>query len=262
MPAQPIVPDQMQCSVADAIARIAENWKQVQSDVADAARASDRDPQSVRIIGVSKYVDATITQWLVDAGCHDLGENRPQLLGEKAGVLVGPIRWHQIGHLQRNKVRRLMTVQPLIHSVDSERLLEAIDKETFIGRQPIDVLIEINISGEDAKTGLPADQLEPIVERWMTRREEAGREEARREEAGNEPVSRIIGLMAMAGWGTAADQAQTQFASLRKLRDNLEAKTGLKFPELSMGMSGDYPAAVAEGATMVRIGSRLFEGVL
>lgn len=256
MPAQPISTDQMQCSVAEAPTRIADNWNQVQAEVAEAARASDRDPQSVRIIGVSKYVDAAITKWLVDAGCYDLGENRPQLLGEKAGALTGPIRWHQIGHLQRNKVRRLLAVNPLVHSVDSERLLEAIDKEASVAGQRIDILIEINISGEDAKTGLPADQLEPVVERWMARQEET------REEAGNESGSKLIGLMAMAGWGTEVEQAKAQFAGLRKLRDGLEAKTGLGFPELSMGMSGDYPAAVAEGATMVRIGSRLFEGIL
>lgn len=257
MPVQPISTDQMQCSAAEAPSRIADNWNQIQADVAQAARASDRDFKSVRVIGVSKYVDAEITQWLVDAGCHDLGENRPQLLDEKASVIVGPVRWHQIGHLQRNKIRRLLTVDPLIHSVDSERLLEAIDKEAGVQERPVQVLIEVNISGEDAKTGLPVDQLEPVVERWMIRQKAP-----QSEDGDSEFGSRVVGLMAMAGWGTDVDQAKKQFASLRKLRDGLEIKTGLKFPELSMGMSGDYPAAVAEGATMVRIGSSLFAGIL
>jgi uncharacterized pyridoxal phosphate-containing UPF0001 family protein len=283
MPAQPITPDQMQCSVAEAPARIAQNWQRVQADVADAAKTNGRDEQAVRIIGVTKYVDATITQWLVDAGCHDCGENRPQLLCEKASLLSGPVRWHQIGHLQRNKVRRLLSASgsgnakhrdlepkhreqehgvplfgPTIHSIDSERLLEAVDDEAILQKRNVDLLIEINISGEDAKTGLPVDQLEPVVQRWIARRDAVATSATDIGSTG----TRIVGLMAMAGWGTDADQAKRQFARLREQRDQLETRVGLKIPELSMGMSGDYPSAVAEGATMVRIGSSLFEGVL
>ncbi|WP_146579028.1 YggS family pyridoxal phosphate-dependent enzyme [Neorhodopirellula pilleata] len=252
MAAQPISSEQMRCGIEEAKSRIAENWHEVRASVADAARAAGRDADSVRIVGVAKYVDATITQWLVDAGCVELGENRPQSLIEKSGVLDGPIRWHQIGHLQRNKVRRLLSAEPVIHSVDSQRLLDEIHCEASQQARSVDVLIEVNVSDEDAKTGLPIEQAEAVLRQLV---------ESRDSQSG-EPGARIIGLMAMAGWGTTPDQAQRQFAKLRGLRDQLQTAVGIPLPELSMGMSGDYPAAIAEGATLVRIGSSLFSGVL
>lgn len=252
MAAQPISTEQMRCGVDEAKSRIAENWQQVRSSVAEAARAAGRDSDSVRIIGVTKYVDAAIAQWLVDAGCLDLGENRPQSLVEKAGILQGPILWHQIGHLQRNKVRRLLAAEPIIHSVDSPRVLDEIQTEAMQQNRTIEVLVEVNVSDEEAKTGLPIDQTEGLMRNQI-------------ESAQSLPSAagvRLVGLMAMAGWGTTSDQAQREFARLRELRDQLQSSLGISLPELSMGMSGDYPAAIAEGATMVRIGSRLFVGVL
>ncbi len=171
-------------------------------------------------------------------------ENRPQVAEE--------MKWHQIGHLQRNKVRRLLSASPIIHSVDSERLLDAIVAEANKQAVSIDILIEINVSGDAAKTGLPPAELAGMVERFLVQQSSPS-------QSGN---VQIVGLMAMAGWGTDSQHAHPQFARLRELREAIATQTGLTLPELSMGMSGDYAAAIAEGATMVRIGSSLFNGLL
>ena len=226
--------------------RLQQNWQLVQSDVRDAAAHSLRDPDSITIIGVSKYVDAETTLALVEVGCTQLGESRPQSLWEKAETLsFGPkVRWHLIGHLQRNKVRRTLHHQPLIHSVDSQRLLQAVAEEAAAQNREISVLLEVNISGDAAKTGFPRNELASLLDQL--------------------PPSgiRVLGLMAMAGWGTASRDARRQFDQTRELRDQLARQSGHPLSELSMGMSGDFREAIAAGATMVRIGSRLFEGLI
>ncbi|NND99244.1 MAG: YggS family pyridoxal phosphate-dependent enzyme [Pirellulaceae bacterium] len=227
--------------------RIAANWQQIQSEVDSAIAAHNRPKESVLIIGVTKYVDAEATAMLLDAGCRHLGENRPQVLWQKAesdAMKSRAVQWHMIGHVQRNKLRRLLKHQPLIHSVDSTRLLAAISKEAMSQQQTIRVLLEVNISGDDSKTGLTADAIGKLLA------------------DGTPPAIEITGLMAMAGWGTDTDAARRQFAQVRHLRDNLSQQFQLPLTELSMGMSGDFVEAIAEGATMVRIGSRLFEGVI
>ena len=225
-------------------ARLQDNWKHVCDDVAKAATASGRRPEDIQIIGVSKYVDAKTTAALFSAGCRALGESRPQQLWSKAESLAlgDQVRWHLIGHLQRNKIRRTLRWNPVVHSVDSRRLLESIAEEAVLQDHCADVLLEVNISGDEAKTGFAPDQLEPVI--------------------ADLPRNgvRVRGLMAMAGWGTDPDDARQQFARTRQLRDALAAACGCELTELSMGMSGDFEAAIAEGSTMVRIGSRLFEG--
>ncbi|MCG8651455.1 MAG: YggS family pyridoxal phosphate-dependent enzyme [Pirellulales bacterium] len=230
--------------------RLQANWLHVCDDVRRAAEASGREPGEIQIIGVSKYVDVPTTLALAQAGCLALGESRPQQLWQKAEAIhwqdprrETPLRWHLIGHLQRNKIRRVLRHVPIIHSVDSRRVIEAIAEEAVAQGLQIDVLLEANISGEPAKTGLPPEELAELC--------------------ADLPAAgiHVIGLMAMAGWKTDPNQARRQFARTRELRDNLVLQTGLALPELSMGMSGDFPQAIAEGATMVRIGSRLFEGI-
>ncbi|KLU05161.1 alanine racemase domain protein [Rhodopirellula islandica] len=241
----------MACDEATAKSLIADNWNAVRQSVSETAERCGRSPDSVRVVGVTKYVDAEITDWLVEAGCHDLGENRPQLLESKFQTLDNStIRWHQIGNLQRNKVRRLLPAEPLVHAIASERLLAALHNESLLQSRSIAGLIEINVSEEEAKTGLPIEQLEPLLVHW------------RDLAAASDSGLQIQGLMAMAGWGTDEAAAAKQFGKLRELRDRMESATGISLPELSMGMSGDYPAAIAEGATLVRIGTRLFQGVL
>lgn len=226
--------------------RIEENWICVRNEVAAAAEASGRSADDVLVIGVTKYVDAAWTASLVQAGCKDLGENRPQVLWSKAETDDFPeaARWHMIGHLQTNKVRRLLRYKPLIHSVDSERLLDVIAKESNAKGVSTKILLEVNISGDENKTGMQASTLESMIQKDLPKGIE------------------VAGLMAMAGLGGDGRTAEKQFHEVRELRDRLSNRSGLELRELSMGMSGDYKQAIAAGATMVRIGSRLFEGLL
>jgi pyridoxal phosphate enzyme (YggS family) len=225
--------------------RLTDNWKAAVSEVAEAAVACGRVPSEIKIIGVSKYVDADVTRALFEAGCDQLGESRPQSLWQKAespGLNHG-VQWHMIGHLQTNKVRRLLRYRPIIHSVDSQRLLDCIKQESDAQGITTRILLEVNISGDPTKTGLSPEAVEALLERLP--------------DSGVE----VVGLMAMAGWGTAAEQAERQFVLTRQLRDRWQQKYQIELGELSMGMSGDFREAIAAGSTMVRIGSRLFEGV-
>lgn len=231
--------------------RIRQNWERVNGQVREAMIDAGRGRDQVLVIGVSKYVDVPTTRMLLDAGCSDLGESRPQTLWQKAASITPEgsegrrtPRWHMIGHVQTNKLRRLLRHEPLIHSVDSERLLRAIDAEATHQQRQIDVLLEVNISGDENKTGLSPQALRELL-------------------LIDELASvRVLGLMAMAGWGTGSAEAAAQFHDVASLRDDLQRSTGRRLAELSMGMSGDFPEAIAAGATMVRIGSSLFEGVI
>jgi pyridoxal phosphate enzyme (YggS family) len=147
-----------------------------------------------------------------------------------------------IGHVQTNKLRRMLRFDPLIHSVDSERLLRAIDSEAGHQGRVAEVLLEVNISGDETKTGMSPEKLRELI---VT--------------DGLSSV-RIRGLMAMAGWGSDPEQAAGQFRAVASLRDELVRSTGRPLTDLSMGMSGDFREAIAAGATIVRIGSALFEG--
>lgn len=223
--------------------RIAENLAGVRRDLSAACAAAGRDPASVRLIGVSKYVDAATTAMLTAAGCEDLGENRPQLLWQKreSGLIGEDVRWHMIGHVQRNKIRRMLRGPVMVHSIDSRRVAESIGQESVQAGRVTDGLLEVNISGDAEKTGLSIADAREVLS--------AGRIEG----------LRWRGLMAMASMsGDAADQ----FGQVAELRDALERDFDLSLPELSMGMSGDYAPAIAAGATMVRIGTRLFAGVM
>jgi pyridoxal phosphate enzyme (YggS family) len=183
-------------------------------------------------------------QLIVAAGCHDLGESRPQQLWDKAATMSDlPVRWHMIGHLQRNKVRRTLPLLSMVHSIDSPRLLAAIDEER---PAQLPVLLEVNISGDATKTGMPPHELEAILP-----------------ELANYKNIVVRGLMCMAGLEGDLSEARRDFSALRELRDRLRRKCPPTIPldELSMGMSGDYEIAIEEGATLVRVGSALFEGV-
>jgi pyridoxal phosphate enzyme (YggS family) len=244
---------------------IADNLRRVRECIAIAAESAGRRASEIKLVGVTKYVGAAEAAELVVAGCTDLGESRPQELWSKheslqrAGASSPPsektqppaiIHWHLIGHLQRNKVRRTLPLVSLIHSVDSERLLATIndiqrDLATAGGStDPVDVLLEVNTSGEQAKHGLSPDAVEPLLAA-----------------APQYPHVTIRGLMAMAALDGGDAVAARNFASLRELRDRLQgiAPPCVALNELSMGMSGDFEIAIREGATIVRIGSLLWE---
>jgi len=227
--------------------RIAENVARVRQAIGDAAARSGRRAEDVTLIAVSKYVGAVEIDALLAAGCRDLGENRPQDLWRKAEQLRDrPIRWHMIGHLQRNKARRTLPLVTLLHAGDSWRLLEAASQHLQQSGQMLDVLIEVNVSGDVSKTGLGPQGVEPLLP-----------------QIAQLPHLRVRGLMAMARWGGTLDDARRDFVRLRELRDRLAASCPpqITLHELSMGMSGDFEVAIEEGATLVRVGSALYEGV-
>jgi hypothetical protein len=227
--------------------RIADNLAQVRGRIAAAAERAGHSGDGVTLVAVTKYVPAEIAAAVVEAGCTLLAESRPQDLWSKAAALVGsPVQWHMIGHLQRNKIRRTLPLVALIQSVDSSKLLAALDQEAELAGRGLDVLLEVNISGEITKTGIAPGELEPIVERAATWRHLS-----------------IRGLMGMAGLNGRDDAARRDFARLRALRDMLSKNCppNVSLAELSMGMSGDFEIAIEEGATMVRVGSALFEGI-
>lgn len=228
-------------------ARIVENVVRVRERIAAAAHAAGRDAASIRLVAVSKYVDAATASALLAAGCADLGESRPQEIWDKAAApeLAGA-HWHLIGRLQRNKVRRTLPLVDLIHSVDSERLLAAIDEQAAALDLSPRVLLEVNCSGDFAKQGFAADDVRRLLPTLSAY-----------------PRLRVTGLMTMAPLEGDGAAARAAFARLRDLRSELSAQCppGVALDELSMGMSGDFEHAIAAGATIVRIGSLLFEGV-
>ena len=230
------------CSVAD---KLRENLTSVRHHINDAARRSRRAADEVRFVAVTKQVSVSIAQQLVNLGLTDLGENRPQELWRKAEQITGPVQWHLIGHLQRNKSRRSLPLVTLIHSVDSLALLNRINELAMELDLQAVVLLEVNVSGEEAKHGFSPYEMDQVIER-----------------AGELRRLRIDGLMTMAPFDPDPEQARPTFVKLRELRDRLRSNAPINCPlaELSMGMSGDFVVAI-EGATMVRIGSALFEGL-
>ncbi len=226
---------------------IEDNLARVRQAIAEAASRAGRRPDEIQLIGVTKYVNTEATRALFEAGLRSLAESRPQQLWDKAEALADlPIRWHQIGHLQRNKVHRTLPIIALIESVDSVRLARAIEEAAAeLGRR-VPVLLEVNISGEEAKHGFSPSEMEAAFASLaaMERLE-------------------VRGLMGMAGLDGDLADARREFAALRTLRDRLQAVApeGMRLEELSMGMSADFEVAIEEGATLVRVGSALFEGV-
>jgi pyridoxal phosphate enzyme (YggS family) len=235
---------------------IADNLQRVRERIAAAAESVGRRADEITLVGVTKYVSARDAAELAAAGCCDLGESRPQELWNKVEAFqragassppsATPIRWHLVGHLQRNKVRRTLPLVSLIHSVDSERLLVAINEtqSAINAASPINVLLEVNTSGESAKHGLAIDEVEPLLVA-----------------APQYPHVAIRGLMTMAALDGDVVVAARNFATLRELRNRLKLRspTCVQLDELSMGMSGDFEIAIREEATIVRIGSLLWE---
>lgn len=224
--------------------RIRANLGRVRAEVAEACRRAGRAASEVRVVGVTKYVGVDQARALLAAGCVDLAESRPQRLWGMAAALPAA-HWHLVGRLQRNKVRRTLAIRPLVHSLDSLRLLEAIDAEAAAIGGACDALVEVNLDGDPSRGGVGLQEAAALVDA-----------------AAGSRVS-LRGLMGMAsapGPGSPPDAARRQFEALRRLRDGLAADhPGIV--ELSMGMSGDFAEAILEGATIVRIGSSLWEGV-
>lgn len=241
-------------------ARLRANIALVRGNIAQAAARAGRDPQSVRLIAVTKYVSLEVLRETLAAGIVDLGESHVQQLAERAqacGVtrfdwpgdehagIDGRPRWHMIGHLQRNKVKLLLPHTRLIHSLDSQRLAETLEQHAAQLGVPIDALIEVNVSGEASKHGVAPEAVAELAAATMSC-----------------PHLRLRGLMTMAPYDPDSETARPHFARLRDLleRSRTAGTVGPLCAELSMGMSQDYAVAVEEGATFVRVGSALFDG--
>ena len=217
---------------------IEDGLENVNARIAEALAKSGRKPGSARLVAVSKTFPAECVQEAYAHGQRLFGENRVQELSQKAPVLPGDIEWHLIGHLQHNKAKAALEHAAWIHSVDSLGLLRRLEElASRLGASPR-LLLEVNVSGEESKFGLRPDEVGPLLDEC--------------------PSPFLRGFMTVAPMGAGEGELHSIFSGLRELRDAMEARSGLALPELSMGMSGDFEIALAEGATMVRVGSAIF----
>jgi hypothetical protein len=243
-----------------------DNVSRVQADIAAACRRAVRDAADVHLLAVTKYVSLEVARELLAAGLVDLGESRVQQLVARAqacGVArfdwpdehagntspssspAAP-RWHMIGHVQRNKLKTLLPHARILHSLDSARLAEAVARQAQDLQVQVDVFVEVNSAGEATKTGVLAADLPALVAA-----------------VAGLPALRLRGLMTMAPYDPNPEASRPYFAELRGLLERLrrDGAAGPDCRHLSMGMSQDYVVAVEEGATLVRLGSALFEGL-
>jgi PLP dependent protein len=225
---------------------LAERLNAIEQRLGAACRRAGRQRGEVTLVAVTKSATVEAAALLPGLGVPDLGESRPQELWRKAAALPDSVRWHLIGHLQRNKVERTLPLVRLIHSVDSLRLLAALEQEAATRRQTLPVLLEVNASREAGKHGFAPEEVPGLAPHLAA--------------LGH---VRVVGLMTMAALAEDPERARPTFAALRRLRDHLRAALGPGQPleHLSMGMSNDFEVAVEEGATLVRLGSALFEGL-
>ena len=222
---------------------ILENIKQVEENIIKSCEKVGRDPKEVTLIAVSKTKPYTAIEEALPSGVLDYGENKVQELTEKYEILPKDIRWHMIGHLQRNKVKYLVGKVELIHSVDSLRLANQIETEFAKKNEIANILIEVNMANEESKFGITSETTEQLV----------------REISKLEHI-RIKGLMTIAPYTDNPETNRVYFRNMKKLSVDIEEKNidNVVMSHLSMGMTGDYEVAIEEGATMVRVGTGIF----
>ena len=222
---------------------VAENLEQVRKNIELACKEAGRDPKEVTLISVSKTKPVSMLQEAYDAGSRDFGENKVQEIMDKVPQLPSDIRWHMIGHLQRNKVKYIVDKVALIHSVDSLRLAETIEHEAAKHNVTVPVLIEVNVAQEESKFGLKTEEVLSLVESVAAF-----------------PHIHIEGLMTIAPYVEDPEENRGIFRQLKKLSVDIATKNinNVNMSVLSMGMTGDYQVAVQEGATMVRVGTGIF----
>lgn len=222
---------------------VAGNFQRVRDQAAGAAVRAGRDPRSVRIVAVSKTKPVEMIEQAIAAGVTDIGENYVQEAAEKIRRITAPVTWHMIGHLQRNKAARAVELFDLIHTLDSVPLAAALARRGEQCGRPVRALIEVNIGGEATKRGVAPAEIAALLDalaahRWLL----------------------IDGLMTIPPPAASAAAVRPHFRALRELRDRLQssAPANARLRELSMGMTDDFPVAIEEGATMVRIGRAIF----
>ena len=222
---------------------IRENLDMVTGNIKSACQKAGREPGDVTLIAVSKTKPVSAIREAYEHGIREFGENKVQELVEKQEALPKDIRWHMIGHLQRNKVKYIIDKVDLIHSVDSLRLAEAIEKEAAKRGITVNILIEVNVAGEESKFGLAPEAVDEFVEAV----------------AQFEHI-RVKGLMTIAPFVENPEENRSVFTALKKLSVDIAKKNvdNVNVSMLSMGMTNDYQTAIEEGATMVRVGTGIF----
>lgn len=222
---------------------IKENIEKVEKVIDQVCEEVGRKRSEVTLIAVSKTKPIEMLQEAYDTGCRDFGENKVQELVDKYEVLPKDIRWHMIGHLQRNKVKYIVDKVYLIHSVDSLKLAEEISKEAVKKNVSVNILIEVNAAGEETKFGITLEDAKQLVR-----------------EVAKLPNVHIKGLMTIAPMVENAEENRVFFQQLKKLSVDIAAENidNVSMEVLSMGMTGDYSVAVSEGATLVRVGTGIF----
>jgi len=222
---------------------IKENLNRVQENIRNACARAGRKEDEVTLIAVSKTKPVSMLEEAYALGVRDFGENKVQELVDKAGQLPEDIRWHMIGHLQRNKVKYIIDKVYLIHSVDSLRLGEEISKEAVKHGVTANILIEVNVAGEESKFGVSPEDTPGLIE-----------------EISRLPAIQVRGLMTIAPFVEKAEDNRIIFNALLKLYVDISRKNidNVHMDFLSMGMTGDYEVAVEEGATFVRVGTGIF----
>ena len=222
---------------------VQEQLEEVRQNIRNACERSGRKVEDVTLIAVSKTKPVPMLQEAYDAGARDFGENKVQEMLEKEPQLPSDIRWHMIGHLQKNKVRQVIDKGVLIHSVDTVGLAEQIEKEAVKRDLDVSILLEVNVAGEESKFGFAPEEVE-----------EAAREIAKY------PHVHIQGLMTIAPFVENSEENRGVFKKLYELYVDMKRKNidNVTMNVLSMGMTGDYQTAIEEGATMVRVGTGIF----
>lgn len=220
-----------------------ENLEVVEENIRKACEKSGRQRSEVTLIAVSKTKPVETLQEAYDLGVRVFGENKVQELTEKYDTLPDDIEWHMIGHLQRNKIKYIINKADLIHSVDSIRLAEAIEKEAAKHDKIADILIEVNVAREESKFGLLPEEVDAFVDKVT-----------------EFSHIRVKGLMTIAPYVENPEENRPVFALLRKLSVDIAKKNAhnITMSVLSMGMTNDYEVAIEEGATMVRVGTGIF----
>lgn len=222
---------------------ICENLKEVEAKIEAACKRAGRDRSEVTLIAVSKTKPVEMLEEAYGTGIREFGENKVQEMMDKYDVMPKDIHWHMIGHLQRNKVKYLMGKAALIHSVDSLRLAEEISAQSVKHEVTTDILIEVNIAGEETKFGTDREEAIALVEA-----------------AAKLPNIHICGLMTIAPFVENSEDNRKYFQQIRQLSVDIKEKNidNVDMRILSMGMTGDYEVAIEEGATMVRVGTGIF----
>jgi pyridoxal phosphate enzyme (YggS family) len=224
--------------------RLAKNLEIVRQQMAQACQKAGRKLAEVTLVAVTKTVGPETCNDLLSLGCLDLAENRPQVLWDKATAVDSAVRWHFIGHLQRNKSARTVPSLWMMHALDSLRLAEQLVKDTLPPKR-LKVLLELNVTEDQTKTGLSPDQAQELLSKYVST------------PLWQERLD-LCGVMGMSSLQGDAAQTHREFETLRLIRDRWQANFGVPLPELSMGMSDDFQIAIEQGSTMVRIGSLLY----